>query len=300
MNIERTSWDDLKFALALARHPTMAEAAKTLHVHQSTVSRRIHALEEHLGVKLFQVSEAGIVMTEAGRAVARRAERIEALTSGLESDIETKREDDLQSVRISAVSTFITGFLNQHASDFLTEHPEIRLDFVGEERNVVLERREADIAIRHARPTTGQAQTRKLAELGTAIYAAARHTDCNGNLNPNAPWVGFSRPLDYLPEQQWIDANVPARQVVMTVASASTYADSVINGIGAGLMSCLVGDRHPDLVRIAPGKPVMFRESWLMVLDDTRRRPAVRAIITWLTEVCRAHAAELLGDKGSA
>lgn len=300
MNIDRTSWDDLKFALALARHPTMAEAAKTLHVHQSTVSRRIHALEAHLGVKLFQVSEAGIVMTEPGRAVARRAEKIEVLTTGLASDVETKREDDRQSVRISAVSTFITGFLNRHASGFLTAHPDIRLDFVGEERNVVLERREADIAIRHARPTTGQARTRKLADLGTAIYATARHTDGNGNLIADAPWVGFSRPLDYLPEQQWIDSNVPAQQVAMTVASASTYADSVINGIGAGLMSCLVGDRHPGLVRIAPGKPVMYRESWLMVLDDTRRRPAVRAIITWLTEVCRVHAAELLGEDVSA
>ena len=281
MNLERLSWDDLKFALALARHPTMNAAANTLHVHQSTVSRRIHALEDALGVKLFTIAEAGIIMTEAGRAVARRAERIEALTADLETDIEASRTEDRQAVRISAVSTFITGFLNAHATSFLNKNPHIRLDFVGEERNVVLERGEADIAIRHARPSSGAARIRKLADLALGIYAAPHLLDENKQLRPDAPWVGFSRPLDYLPEQQWIDANVPAKNVAVTVATGATYTDAVTRGVGAGIIGCI---------------PIMHRESWLMVLDDTRKRPAVRNVITWLTEICRAHAAVLLSE----
>lgn len=296
MNPGRISWDDLRFALALARHPTMAAAAANLHVHQSTVSRRISALEVQLGVKLFEISEAGIVMTEPGRAIARRAEKIEALTAELDTDIEVGRTDDRQSVRISAVSTFISGFLNHHAGEFLTANPHIRLDFVGEERNVVLERREADIAIRHAQPTSGQARTRKLAEHGTAIYAAPDLTDGKGNLIDGVPWVGFSRPLDYLPEQQWIDAHVPAKDIAITFASAATYANAVSHGVGAGLMSCLIGDNRPDLIRIAPGTPVMYREAWLMVLDDTRQRPAVRTVINWLTTICKTHKDMFLGN----
>ena len=296
MNLERLSWDDLKFALALARHPTMNAAANTLHVHQSTVSRRIHALEDALGVKLFTIAEAGIIMTEAGRAVARRAERIEALTADLETDIEASRTEDRQAVRISAVSTFITGFLNAHATSFLNKNPHIRLDFVGEERNVVLERGEADIAIRHARPSSGAARIRKLADLALGIYAAPHLLDENKQLRPDAPWVGFSRPLDYLPEQQWIDANVPAKNVAVTVATGATYTDAVTRGVGAGIIGCMLGDARPSLVRVAPGTPIMHRESWLMVLDETRKRPGVRNVITWLTEICRAHAAVLLSE----
>lgn len=295
MDVNKVSWDDLRYALALARHPTMAAAAGSLHVHQSTVSRRIHALEDQLGVKLFEMAEAGIVMTEPGRAIARRAEKIEALASELESDIETEREDDRQSVRISAVSTFITGFLNHHAGRFLAENPHIRLDFVGEERNVVLERREADIAIRHAQPTAGQARTRKLAEHGTAIYAARELTDGNHNLLEGVPWVGFSRPLDYLPEQQWIDSHILAKDIAITFASAATYANAVSQGVGAGLLSCMVGDKRPELIRVSPGVPVMYREAWLMVLDDTRRRPAVRSVINWLTTICKTHKDMFLG-----
>ncbi len=296
MNIERMSWDDLRFALALARHPTMIAAANALHVHQSTVSRRIHALELDLGVKLFELSESGIVMTESGRRVAQRAEKIETLTAELESDIDTERPDDRQSVRISAVSTFITGFLNRHAAAFLSDNPDIRLDFVGEERNAVLERREADMAIRHVRPVGGQARIRKLADMSTTVYAAPKFIQPNGALKPDVPWVGFSRPLDFLPEQQWIDANVATKNIVVTLASSATYADTVTREIGVGMLSCMVGDQRTNLQRVTSDAPVMHRESWLMVFDDTRQRPAVRKVMNWLTELCHTHSKAFLGE----
>ena len=296
MNIERMSWDDLRFALALARHPTMIAAANALHVHQSTVSRRIHALELDLGVKLFELSESGIVMTESGRRVAQRAEKIETLTAELESDIDTERPDDRQSVRISAVSTFITGFLNRHAAAFLSDNPDIRLDFVGEERNAVLERREADMAIRHERPVGGQARIRKLADMSTTVYAAPKFIQPNGALKPDVPWVGFSRPLDFLPEQQWIDANVAPKNIVVTLASSATYADTVTREIGVGMLSCMVGDQRTNLQRFTSDVPVMHRESWLMVLDDTRQHPAVRKVMNWLTELCHTHSKAFLGE----
>jgi DNA-binding transcriptional LysR family regulator len=296
MNIERMSWDDLRFALALARHPTMIEAANALHVHQSTVSRRIHALELDLGVKLFELSETGIVMTESGRRVAQRAEKIETLTAELESDIDTERPDDRHSVRISAVSTFITGFLNRHAAAFLSDNPDIRLDFVGEERNAVLERREADMAIRHVRPAGGQARIRKLADMSTTVYAAPKFIQSNGALKPDVPWVGFSRPLDFLPEQQWIDANVAPKNIIVTLASSATYADTVTREIGVGMLSCMVGNQRNNLQRVISSVPIMHRESWLMVLDDTRQRPAVRTVINWLTELCHIHSKAFLGE----
>jgi DNA-binding transcriptional LysR family regulator len=286
MDFDTLSWDDIKIALALTRHPTMAAAAQALHVHQSTVSRRIHTLEERLGLRLFVTSETGIVMTEAGRTLARHAEEMAEIARALSANLEDNRDDDRQSVRISAVSTFISAFLHNHVESFLSTYPNIRLDFVGEERNAVLERREADIAIRHARPTGGQAITRKLTDIATAAYAVTNLTDKTGHLLIDAPWVGFSRPLDYLPEQQWIDAHVPPHLVGLTFAATATYTNAVARGLGAGLLSCMVGDQTKGLVRIAPGDPIMWREGWLMVLDDVRQRPAVRCVIDWLTSVC--------------
>jgi DNA-binding transcriptional LysR family regulator len=235
-------------------------------------------------------------MTESGRRVAQRAEKIETLTAELESDIDTERPDDRQSVRISAVSTFITGFLNRHAAAFLSDNPDIRLDFVGEERNAVLERREADMAIRHVRPAGGQARIRKLADMSTTVYAAPKVIQSTGALKPDMPWVGFSRPLDFLPEQLWIDANVAPKNIIVTLASSATYADTVTREIGVGMLSCMVGDQRNNLQRVISSVPIMHRESWLMVLDDTRQRPAVRTVMNWLTELCHTHSKAFFGE----
>ncbi len=62
-------WDDLRFFLAVARHRTLALAAKHLHVTQSTVSRHIVSLQESMGVRLLQRTAAGYVLTLAGESI---------------------------------------------------------------------------------------------------------------------------------------------------------------------------------------------------------------------------------------
>ena len=106
----------------------------------------------------------------------------------------------------------------------------------------------------------------------------------------------FLRPLDFLPEQQWIDANVASKNIVVTLASSATYADTVTREIGVGMLSCMVGDQRTNLQRFTSDVPVMHRESWLMVLDDTRQRPAVRKVMNWLTELCHTHSKAFLGE----
>ncbi len=60
-------WDDLRFFLAVARHRTLALAAKHLHVTQSTVSRRLAALQEGMGVRLLQRTAEGVVRSQVTR-----------------------------------------------------------------------------------------------------------------------------------------------------------------------------------------------------------------------------------------
>ena len=67
-------WDDLRFFLAVARHRTLALAAKHLNVTQSTVSRRIVSLQEGMGVRLLQRTAAGYVLTLAGESIRQHVE----------------------------------------------------------------------------------------------------------------------------------------------------------------------------------------------------------------------------------
>lgn len=72
------TWDDLKYVLALSRHGTATAAARTLGVNGTTVTRRIVALEEHLGTRLFDRRAHGTVPTVAGEAAIAAAARMEA------------------------------------------------------------------------------------------------------------------------------------------------------------------------------------------------------------------------------
>jgi len=59
--------DQARTFLAIAAHGSFLEAAKRLHVTQSTVSARIHNLESDLGAQLFVRNRSGASLTSAGR-----------------------------------------------------------------------------------------------------------------------------------------------------------------------------------------------------------------------------------------
>nr|QQZ50489.1 LysR family transcriptional regulator [Phenylobacterium glaciei] len=71
-------WNDLKAFLAVARGGSTLAASKTLKINQTTVARRIEALEASVGLKLFERGQTGSRLTEAGEDLLAEAERMEA------------------------------------------------------------------------------------------------------------------------------------------------------------------------------------------------------------------------------
>ena len=81
---------DLRFFEAVSRHGSMNRAASELHTVQSNVTARIRALEEELGVNLFQRHRRGVTTTPAGQRVLPFVARI----SKLMSDVRSAASDD--------------------------------------------------------------------------------------------------------------------------------------------------------------------------------------------------------------
>src|SRR5262245_31543268 len=75
-------WNDLKYFLAVARDGSTLAAARALRVSQTTVARRITALEEALGVHLFEKRQAGYSLTPDGQNLLSRAEQVEVALNG--------------------------------------------------------------------------------------------------------------------------------------------------------------------------------------------------------------------------
>ena len=289
-------WNDLRYVLVLAQHQTMGAAAESLRVHQTTISRRIVALEERLQTRLFDRIEGRFTPTNRGMIVVRRAQEMESVGQALDGDLTHNPAHGRAVVRLSVIQTFVTGFLDRHLAGFPEKHPHIQLELICENRSSVLEHREADIAIRYVRPAQGQSLVRKIGELGSAAYAHKSLLKAGLDWRTDLPWIGFAQVADRWPEFQWIETNVARERVAMTVNGGAAYSDLVARGYGAGLITCVEGDALPDLVRLSGPRPLIVREIWLLVLPELRRNATVRKVLDWIIGVTKQGGDALLGS----
>ncbi|HET8706997.1 MAG TPA: LysR family transcriptional regulator, partial [Pseudomonadales bacterium] len=70
-------WDDIRYFLALTRSGSLSAASRLLGVEHSTVARRVDALEQSLGIRLFNRLPKGWSLTTEGESLAAQARRME-------------------------------------------------------------------------------------------------------------------------------------------------------------------------------------------------------------------------------
>ena len=196
------NWDDLRVIVTLAREGTLAVAARRLRVDQTTVARRLRALEENLGTPLFERSDGRWRPTPFGERVLERAARIEEDVAAVLrlADAGASRVSGV--VRITAVSAIISEWLQPRLADLYLRHPELCVELIDSNDNLNLARREADIAVRLARPASGGFLIRKLVDVGFSRYGPARS---KLRVGPG-DWVAYNEDLAHTPEMRHLQS----------------------------------------------------------------------------------------------
>ena len=288
------NWDDLRFLVVLGREGSLAAAARLLKVDQTTVARRLRALEQALGTPLFLRSEGRWLPTEVGARVLERAGRIEEDVAGLTRLAEAGAQAVSGVVRITSVSTIVAEYLIPRLPPLYERYPELAVDLVASNDNLNVSRREADIAIRLARPDSGDFLIRKLADCGFALYGAAR-----GDL-PVRPedWVAYNEDLARTPEMRWLEPRLRGGRVRLRSNSLRGLAQAIAGGMGHGVLPCFLADAHPGLVRLGGPEPVLSRDLWLLIHRDARQQARVAATADWLIERFAADADSFRGAPG--
>src|ERR1700722_5149135 len=118
-------WDDLRFFLVIARHGTLSAAARSLGVQQSTMGRRLEAIEQRVGARLLQRTSNGFQPTEAGAAILVNAERMESEALAIERAISGKDERLEGTIRITVVEVLAAEVLAPILAGFQIKYPEI-------------------------------------------------------------------------------------------------------------------------------------------------------------------------------
>lgn len=289
-------WDDLRYFLAIARHRTLSGAARTLHVQQSTMGRRLDALQGRAGASLLQKTPSGYVLTSAGESVLAHAERMEAEALAAEREV-TGRDVRLAGlVRLTTVESLFVEVLTPILAAFAAKYPDITLEILVNQRVLNLSRREADLALRLSRPDSNELVARRVGFMGYGLYAAPDYLAQHGTPNAAAGCPGHrailaDEDLMQIASMAW--AAQVTRNATVAMRTSSYYGQSAAaeRGMGIAVLPYYLARQHA-LVRIpAPEGPA--RELWLVVHEDTRHTPRIRALADALTTGLRA-SSELL------
>src|ERR1700761_8196219 len=123
-------WEDLRFALALARHGSLSGAARALGVNHATVSRRIDRLQGAIGQLLFDRRKEGYRLTDTGQMVLDQLTRMdEAVLSLLSLPLQVE-EGGL--VRLTAARVLADRFLVERLGELRQRLPSTDIELLGE------------------------------------------------------------------------------------------------------------------------------------------------------------------------
>lgn len=278
-------WDDLRFVLAASRHRSLSGAATDLGVRHTTVGRRLRALEERMGVRLFDRRPDGLHMTPAGQEMAATAERVEFEVHAAQSLVMGQDTDLRGSLRVSLFDDLFR-VLAPGFGLFIKRYPGVELTITSTLDTVSLTRREADIAIRLSESPPEGLLGRRAGTVSYAAYASEALIAQVGEDAPlqDYPWLGWDERLPGKWLNTWLDENAPGAKIVARIdESAILRKQAVAAGIGAFFMPCYEGDDTPGVRRMGP--PQFSRPLWLLTLMELRHTSRVRAFMDHMAKV---------------
>ena len=274
------NWYDLGVFLTVSRSRTMTEAARQLGVNQTTVSRRIEALETDLGIQLVQRRRDGIGLTDAGEDAARAAEIMETVANELERKL--VGVDALLAGRVTVTTTdVITHYHPDLFTSFAARYPAIELEINTGSTPLSLARREADVAIRWTLHPAEGLFGRRLARAEYALYAAEELVRSMGRDAGLAawPWLAFTAASNATLTDAWMEANVPEATVVCRYDHTLSMYAAIRAGSGIGFIPCAFADPDPGLVRLQGVQPDFGYDLWCLTHPDLSRTGRIRAFL---------------------
>jgi DNA-binding transcriptional LysR family regulator len=293
-----SNWDDARIFLAVARSGGLMAAARRLGVDQTTVARRMSALEAGFGARLIERSPRGVTLTAPGAALLEHAERMEA-EAALAADRLGLVGEGLEGVvRLATPEAFGAGLVAPAAAELHARHPAIQLELVPGVRAVNLSRREADIAVGLSRPEQGSLVSRKLADYRLGLYASRVYLEREGPPEGLAdlrrrPLVWYIDEMLDLPELRYLDQVAEGAQTVFRSSSIAAQHAAVASGLGLGVLHRFSADKDPRLVRVLEGEVMLTRSYWVTIHEASQRTPRVRAVLEFLDELVGRHRGEL-------
>jgi DNA-binding transcriptional LysR family regulator len=279
----KPDWEDVRAFAAVVRLGSLSAAARELALNHATVARRLEALERSLGTAPVQRTRTGYVPTAAGSRLIEAARRMEVAADAISRSAGVIGPDVTGDVRITLTESIASLVVAPRLAELRRRHPNLRIDLVADDRVLSLARREAEIAVRWARPERGELVARRIVDVPYALFRARGLP-----LSPadrQAPLIGHGPAGARLPEAQWLARAFPDRIPVIRTNGLPAQIALVRTGAGIGVLPRFMRHLFDDIEMVDPPIPPPVRSLWLVVHRDLRRRPAIAAVTDFLLDV---------------
>lgn len=286
------NWDEVRTAFHVARLGTVSGAAEALGVHHATVIRHIDALEERLGVKLFQrhargytPTEAGLDLLQVGQATADQFDQLYGRLRGQGAAV----TGELVVTTVDTFSPLLMPVLAQYQID----NPDLRVRLLTDPRVFRLEYGEAHVALRvGSQPNEPDNIVQKLFDQQSALYAHRSYVDrfgmleCDGGCQDHR-FVGPSDENHRASFNRWLRDNVPAEQVTFRTSEIRTMIEAIEAGAGIGFLPTWWAEQNPDMIQMCAARPEWGVSAWLVTHVDLHRTAKVQGFTAALKEAAK-------------
>lgn len=282
-------WNQARALLATVEEGSLSGAARVLKLTQPTLGRQVAALEEELGVVLFERSGRHLVPTPAAREIADHVRRMGEAATAISMAATGQSQSVEGVVRVSATEMYGAKILPSFVSTLLKTHPGIVIEVVATNALSDLRQREADIAIRNADPKDPDMIARRLYDQSGGLFAAPSLIEAYGPFRTlddlaEVPFIGFAGTTGVIEELR--KRNVPVTEANFVASSENhlVHWEMARAGIGIGLNGADIGALADGMIPVLPDLVHFEFPVWLVAPRELKTSPRVRVVFDALLD----------------
>jgi DNA-binding transcriptional LysR family regulator len=287
--MDNLDWNQLKAFLETAETGSLSAAARKLGLTQPTLSRQVAAIEQRMGVTLFERVGKAMVLTPTGLDLLEHARAMGTSAEALLLAATGRSQAVGGGVSVSATDVVAAHLLPPLVRLLREKEPGITIEVISSDALSDLLRREADIAVRHVKPEQPDLIARLIRQATAHFYASEDWVQVHGHPRhaeeaARLPFVGADRSGQYL-------AYLCQHGLPLSEANFSCYADHsmaqwalVRHGMGIGAMMVEIARDTPGIVRVLDDVPPVRFPIWLVSHRELRTSRRIRVVFEALAQ----------------
>jgi DNA-binding transcriptional LysR family regulator len=274
-------WELYRSFLSVLIEGSLSGAARALGVAQPTVGRHVAVLEKSLGLALFTRSQIGLMPTEAALSLRSYAEAMQSTAAALERAAASQGTGVRGTVRVTASDVIGVEVLPPIIASLRDEHPDLVLELVLTDRMQDLLRREADVAVRMARPRQELLVARRVGQIELGLHAHQRYLSRHGAPNTmadlaNHALIGFDQTTAFIRSAGKGLSDWRREAFAMRTDNNLAQLALIRSGAGIGVCQAAIARRDDSIVRLFARHFSLQMETWITMHEDLRNSPRCR------------------------